>query len=206
MSVAEEAREAKRTIRAAVRTRRAAMTASERAEAKEGLTRELIGLAERFGARSVGCFLSTADEPDTGPFLDWAAARGIEVLLPISQPDRTLRWAAHGGADPIPGLHGIPEPPGERLPASVVAGVDLMLIPACAVDVHGTRLGWGLGYYDRCLAALPQRPPVYAVVFDADLLPAIPRDPHDVPIDGAVTPGGVLGFSAGSGPNTGYDQ
>ncbi|MBL3685938.1 5-formyltetrahydrofolate cyclo-ligase [Leucobacter zeae] len=196
MSDAAAAQEVKRSVRAAVRARRAAMPAERRASAAEALTAVLVEASERLAVRSVTCFISTADEPDTGPFLEWASRRGIEVLLPVSQRDRTLRWAVRGDAPAVPGLHGIPEPPGERLPADAAAGVDLMLVPACAVDRRGTRLGWGLGYYDRCLAALPERPPVYAVVFDEDVLPALPRDPHDVPVTGAATPGGLLRFDA----------
>lgn len=61
------------------------------------------------------------------------------------------------------------------------AAVDLMIVPASAVDHSGVRMGWGLGYFDRALAALSPAPPVFAVVHDDEILPHIPADPRRCP-------------------------
>jgi len=63
-----------------------------------------------------------------------------------------------------------------------------MVIPAAAVDHHGTRLGWGRGYFDKTLGSMENRPPVYAVIFDSELVEEVPRDVHDQPVTGVVTP------------------
>lgn len=181
----------KRELRAAVRERRAAMSAAELAEAHSRLTEQLTKLVQDHSARSISCFLSTAVEPETRGLLTWAQTQGIEVLLPIMtrvDGSPSLTWVSSTGHDAEPAAHGILEPPGERLPTTAVGEVDLMLIPACAIDVQGMRLGWGLGYYDRCLAQLDPRPPAYAVVFDEEVLPEVPSEPHDQPITGWVTP------------------
>lgn len=190
---------AKQRVRAAVRASRAARSRADRRAAAAALSAHLIALVEAAQARRVACYLATEGEPDPELFLQWAAEQGIEVLLPVSLPDHTLAWVLAGQGDPAPGRHGIREPVGPRLPATAAGSADLMLIPACAVDRAGTRLGWGLGYYDRCLAALDPRPPVYAVVHDADLVAALPRDPHDVPVTGVVAPAGVRRFAAKTG-------
>lgn len=184
----------KSRIRAQVRAARQALTAEALAATRAALGARLSALTTELGARSVGCYLPVAGEPDTRDFLDWASTTGVEVLLPSSRADGQLDWVWAGDAAPIPGAFGIPEPVGERLPPQTIAGVDLLLIPACAVDVHGRRLGWGRGYFDRALGALDPRPPVYAVVYENEVLSALPEEPHDVPVAGAVTPQRVLRF------------
>jgi len=39
-----------------------------------------------------------------------------------------------------------------------------------------------------------QRPPVYAVVFDAELVDKVPTERQDEPVDGAVTPSATVTF------------
>lgn len=190
----------KQQLRADVRSSRRALTTDERTAAGRALAGQLSALVESLGARSVACYLALPSEPDTGPFLTWAAETGIEVLLPKSLEGFRLGWIRQAGAATEEGAHGIREPIGELLPRDAVSQVDLMLIPAAAVDEHGMRLGWGLGYYDRCLASLSRTPPVFAIVHDADLLTEVPAEAHDSPVDGVVTPSGVRRFrTAGEG-------
>ena len=80
------------------------------------------------------------------------------------------------------------------LGALAIETVDLMLIPAAAVDRRGNRLGWGRGYFDRALASMTRRPAVFAVVFDHEVLEHLPTEPHDVPLTGVVTPRRTLLF------------
>lgn len=164
------------------------MSEADRAAARASLTRRLVDLVTACGARTVTCYVPLPTEPDTSGFLSWAHEHGVEVLLPVSLPRRALAWARYDGSLLREGKHGISEPAGDRLDIRAAEGADLMLIPACSVDAHGTRLGWGLGYYDRCLEQLQPRPPVYAVVFAEDLTAELPRERHDVPVDGVVTP------------------
>ena len=62
----------KRALRAELRERRRIRTASERQRATDGFTERLSALTERLGARSVSCYLSAADEPNTRPYVNWA--------------------------------------------------------------------------------------------------------------------------------------
>lgn len=187
---------AKRRVRAEVQARRRSLTHEDLAVARAGLTRRLIELVESSGARLVTCYASLPDEPGTAGFIEWAEDRGVAVLLPATRPGASMEWIRPGGGF-ISGPFGIPEPVGTPATPAELAGIDLMLIPACAIDRRGVRLGWGGGYFDRYLARLDPRPPIYAVVFDDDILPELPREPHDVPVDGAVTPSAIHRFRAG---------
>lgn len=182
------ARDAKSILRAEIRRSRRARLAAERESATAGLTANLIALVRHRSPALVGCYLSGADEPNTRPFLSWAAANGVEVLVPVSRRDGLLDWVhARGGTEEV-GLFGISEMVGDVVPASVFQSVDLLLIPAAAIDRSGMRMGWGRGYFDRALASLAEQPPVFAVVFDDELRDAVPSETHDRPVDGVVTP------------------
>lgn len=184
----------KRAIRAEFRERRRSMTALERERGSELLTAQLQSLIATIKPTSVSCYLPTQDEPDTRPFIRWAHDAGIRVLLPISRDDGLLDWVASDGSETEPGLFGIPEARGELLSPLAVNDVDLMLIPACAVDARGKRLGWGRGYFDKTLGSMGNRPPVFAVVHDFEIVDDVPRDLHDQPVDGVVTPERVVRF------------
>lgn len=188
----------KRSVRAAVRTARRGRSDEDRLRARDGLALRLSELVTAAGARTVTCYAALPDEPDTGGFLEWAAAQDLSVLLPATRPNGAMDWIRAGGGF-ASGPLGIPEPIGTPATPAELAGIDLMLVPACAVDRSGTRLGWGGGYFDRFLARLDPRPPVHAVVFDEDLLPRLPREIHDVPVDGAVTPERLLRFAGRPG-------
>lgn len=181
--------DAKRALRADLRERRQQRSEASLAEAAAGVKAQLDALVADTGARSVSCFLSTPSEPGTHEFIRDAVARGIRVLLPITRADGLLDWAvADPDGDIAEGLFGTPEPIGEVLSPLAVNDVDLLIVPAAAVDRGGMRLGWGRGYFDKTIGSMEHCPPVYAVVFDSEILDDVPRDLHDQPVTGAVTP------------------
>lgn len=188
--------DAKRAMRAELRERRQQRTDAAREAAANGVKAQLDALIARTGAGSVSCYLSTPTEPGTHAFIRDAVARGIRVLLPITRVDGLLDWAV---ADPegelAEGLFGVPEPVGGVLSPLAVNDVDLLIIPAAAVDRSGMRLGWGRGYFDKTIGSMAACPPVYAVVFDTELVDEVPRDVHDQPVTGIVTPTQTLDFA-----------
>jgi 5-formyltetrahydrofolate cyclo-ligase len=93
------------------------------------------------------------------------------------------------------GLGRMPEPDISAHDTVTSLAVDVVICPAAAVDDTGTRLGWGGGYYDRFLVDLPADTPVFALVFDDDVASGLPREAHDVPVTGVVTPSGWRRFS-----------
>jgi 5-formyltetrahydrofolate cyclo-ligase len=184
----------KRALRAELRERRRIRTSAQQASDRAGLTQHLIELATRVGARTLAAYLSLPEEPDTRPFLRWTAEQGIRVLLPISRDDGLLDWAPYDGADEDTDVLGMPAPTSELLAPSAINDVDLILVPAAAVDRTGMRMGWGRGYFDKTLGSMENCPPVYAVIFDDELVEAVPRERHDMPVGGVVTPAGIVTF------------
>ncbi|GGA62549.1 5-formyltetrahydrofolate cyclo-ligase [Pseudoclavibacter endophyticus] len=198
----------KSAIRAEVRRRRRARPQAERDAADAAIARHGLELASELRAESVALYLSTPTEPGTRGLIAALDNEGIRVLLPRPTLDGGLEWVCSGGGELMtPGL-GTPEPIGAALAGDPLGDADLVFTPASAVDRHGGRLGWGGGYYDRALVGIrpvdavaggtePVRAPIVTIVFDDDVLDSVPTEPHDVPIDGVLTPSGLLRFAPG---------
>ena len=187
---------AKRALRAELRERRQLLSESQRDAAASEIGARLDALVDALDARSISCFLSTTTEPGTREFVNRAVRRGIRVLLPITRADGLLDWAVATDDDQVTeGLFGLPEPTGEVLGPIAVNDVDLMIVPAAAVDRSGMRMGWGRGYFDKTIGSMEKCPPVYAVIYDSEILDSLPREVHDQPVNGVVTPTQTLNLS-----------
>jgi 5-formyltetrahydrofolate cyclo-ligase len=189
-----DAEHQKRALRAELRERRHNLTSSEHEHASAGLTQNLQSLALGLSARSIACYLSAPTEPDTRPFLRWARSEDIRVLFPVSREDGLLDWTVGEKGVELVGLFGMPEPSGELLSPLAINDVDLILVPAAAIGRDGMRMGWGKGYFDKTLGSMEKCPPVYAVVYDSELVDEVPRERHDHPVDGVVTPDRIIEF------------
>jgi 5-formyltetrahydrofolate cyclo-ligase len=88
------------------------------------------------------------------------------------------------------------EPGGARLGVDAVADVDVVLAPGLAVGADGTRMGFGGGCYDRALALVDPSTPVAVLLYDDEVLDAVPREEHDRPVTMVVTPERVVRFGA----------
>jgi 5-formyltetrahydrofolate cyclo-ligase len=65
----------------------------------------------------------------------------------------------------------------------------VVLVPAVAVDRSGNRLGRGGGSYDRVLARVGEQVPVIALLYDTELVEAVPVQPHDQVVRAVARPG-----------------
>lgn len=164
----------------------------DRAEA-EGLARQIRALASSMGEVTLpALFVPTPLEPDMSLALGLFPRALLPVLLdeagaPLGGP----RWGLWEAGRALVTLGRPPvQPDGEVLGAESLKEADLIIIPALAASADGTRLGQGGGWYDRALTHRSPGVPVVAAIFDDEVLEAgiIPAEPHDVPIDGIVTP------------------
>lgn len=184
----------KRALRAELRERRQNLTSSERESATAGLTQNLQSIVLDLSARSISCYLSGQNEPNTRPFLTWAESEGLRILFPISREDGLLDWTVGETQEEFEGVAGMPEAVGTLLGPIAINDVDLIIVPAAAVDATGLRMGWGRGYYDKTLGSMQKCPPVYAVVYDSEFVDDVPREVHDQPVNGLVTPTRIIAF------------
>lgn len=77
---------------------------------------------------------------------------------------------------------------------------DLVVAPLAAFSSAGQRIGYGKGHYDRALAKLKAqgRLPAYlGLAFDEQGVPPFEDEPHDIRLDGVLTPSGLQFFPHG---------
>jgi 5-formyltetrahydrofolate cyclo-ligase len=114
--------------------------------------------------------------------------RGALTALPVVVAPKTplafREW--HPGVALAKGPLGIPYPldSAQLIP-------DHVLLPMNGWDERGYRLGYGAGYFDRTLAALPRRPLVIGVSYEMARMPTIHPQAWDIPVDWLVTERGV---------------
>lgn len=181
----EELRRAARRIRDAVGRVEARAAADRAAE-------HLVSLPRLLGARRVALFASVGSELDAGPAARLLRARGVELAYPrvLRRPHR-LEFHLVGGEEELaPGAFGIPEPAADA-PVAPVHTIDAFVVPGLAFDRSGARVGWGRGYYDRTLAAAPDRLRI-GYCFDCQLVPEVPRHRDDLLMHVIVTESGAL--------------
>lgn len=180
----------KGAIRASILQRRADRSDDDRAAAAVAIAAHLAA-ATFAQVPMVAAYLSMGAEPGTGPLIKMLRERGTEVIVPITTADGTLDWVR---LEPDVSLTrsalGVPEPEGPRLGADAIADAGLVIVPALAVDQAGWRLGRGAGYFDRALPLAGG--PICALVYADELLPALPHERHDVPVDLVVTEAGIF--------------
>ncbi|MEY3561444.1 MAG: hypothetical protein RL068_596 [Actinomycetota bacterium] len=140
------------------------------------------------GAESIASYAANSSEPDTTDFNQWCLSLGKRLLLPRVIGEN-LEFASGTLST---GSFGLMEPEGDAQP---LGSVDLILLPALAVDRTGVRLGKGKGFYDRALRSISGIP-LYAVVFDSEIFAELPYEPHDKKVTGAITPTAIHHFQA----------
>lgn len=162
------------------------------------LSERALQLRELAQARTVAAYVSIGREPSTRALLDRLREAGVRVLLPVLLPDNDLDWAVYEGPERlVKAGRGLLEPAGPRLGPEAVTGAGAVFLPGLAVDRRGLRLGRGGGSYDRVLARLERAgatPALVVLLYDGEVLEEVPVDPHDRPVQAAVTPSGVHRF------------
>ncbi|OYV33280.1 MAG: 5-formyltetrahydrofolate cyclo-ligase, partial [Acidocella sp. 20-61-6] len=130
----------------------------------------------------VAGFWPLPGEIDILPLLHALARTGQRLCLPVTpprgQPLSFRRWQP--GAALLPGRFGTQHPDGDTLVP------DFLLVPLLAFDAAGNRLGYGGGYYDRTLAALPGAFRL-GCAFGAQEMPQVPVGATDLPMHAVAT-------------------
>ena len=136
---------------------------------------------------AVSGFWPLGDEIDIRPLLIALHDRGHPVTLPVTarrgEPLTFRRWR--------PGDALVPERFGTMRPVGDIMVPDMLLIPLLAFDASGGRLGYGGGFYDRTLAALPGRFRL-GCAFAAQQVDEVPVGPYDIRLDAVATENGII--------------
>ncbi|ENT0548573.1 5-formyltetrahydrofolate cyclo-ligase [Neisseria gonorrhoeae] len=187
----------KRALRRELRGRRSQMGRDVRAAAVK-INRLLKRYIKR--GRKIGVYWPMGKELRLGGFVRAAQKRGAKLYLPYIEPHTRRMWFTpypergmererkRGRAK----LH-VPQFAGRKIR---VHGLSVLLVPLVGIDREGYRLGQAGGYYDATLSAMKYRlqAKTVGVGFACQLVDRLPREAHDLPLDGFVSEAGILCF------------
>lgn len=179
----------KKTIRAEMRARLAAMSEAERHVASGAACARLAGLGTFRTASVVMLYMPLATEVDTTSLAIRCFQLGKTVAVPrVNWERRDMNAVEVSSFDDHfmeTDEHGLRTPKeGQLLPPSAI---DLVIVPGLAFDSQGNRLGRGGGYYDRFLSRLRRAATAVGLGFDFQVIDQAPVDDRDVSVNTVVT-------------------
>lgn len=180
---------AKRQLRTRMRSLRQALPAHSISQRSRRIVERIIDLPLYRSARSVALYAPMVGrgEVELREIDVHARSEGKRVYYPFIDVDSSGQTNA--GFRLVESLddlaergHAFAEPP-LVAPEAGPGEIDMIIVPALAVDADGHRLGQGSGFYDRVVPRY--RPPAIAVavVYDFQRLAELPTLPHDVRCD-----------------------
>ena len=142
----------------------------------------------------LGAYWPQGSEIDPWPTVERLVQTGARLALPAAlNSDSPLAFRRYAPSDDlVPDAFGIPSPP----PQAQAVDPDLIICPLLAFDLRGHRLGQGAGHYDRTVAALRLRQPVFllGLGFAGQEVDRVPTGSHDMPLDAILTENGYIDF------------
>ena len=176
-------------VRTEMLERRMAQSPEAVRRASEVVVRRLLTLPELAGSLRIGAYLGIRGEVDPSALLH---GERLEVALPVTTAGEPLRFVVPAG--PLEeGPYGIRQP-GEGTEVTPL-DLDVVVVPAVAVDRAGHRVGHGAGCYARTVADRRKHtpPPVLSGGGHSfQMVEHLDARSWDVPLDLVVTEAGVI--------------
>ncbi|ESX12107.1 5-formyltetrahydrofolate cyclo-ligase [Mesorhizobium sp. M1060] len=163
---------------------RLAVSADARVAMSRAITEGLDAAIGDIAGRMVSLYWPFRGEPDLRSWMASINQRGGRTALPIViEKGQPLIFRAYVPGDRLEkGVWNIPIP-AEGDPVLP----DIVISPIVGIDPRNYRLGYGGGFFDRTLAAMPFKPLVIGVGYELQRIPTIYPQPHDIPMDQLVT-------------------
>ena len=176
---------AKRQIRREIEAKRQALESQWQAVASSKIVEHFQMLEAFPPAETIALYKAIGGEVDLDVLFSICWKAGKRTCIPIFNANAKIYEMAEVSAETqySTGHYGIREPLSPTL--CPMHQIDLIAVPGVAFDRTGNRLGRGGGYYDRLLDGFSGVSA--AVAFDFQILPEIPVELHDKPVNTLVT-------------------
>jgi 5-formyltetrahydrofolate cyclo-ligase len=188
-------RRVKTELRKRMRGLRKALPERACIEKSQRIVQSLACLEPIAKANTVALFWPMQDrhEVDLRPLHGLLQNRGARVAFPAMEVEAGAMSFRFVTDLETMGEHvlGLREPFHEH-PAAAFDELDVIVVPALAIDPRGHRIGYGGGYYDRALPRFAPRATAVGVAFDFQLVVEVPDTPTDAAVGWIVTDARVL--------------
>ena len=176
----------KESLRKKIKDERDRLSKRDVRDRSKLIIENLFLLPEFFRADTIHTYVSSKNnEVDTHELIRTLLKQKKRVVAPIA--DKVTKQMRHSEIFSLSELgtaaYGILEPRIYRPVA--VADMNVIIVPALAVDRKGNRLGFGAGFYDRFLHDVNL--PTVALAYDFLVLNDVPSETTDVPVSFIVT-------------------
>ena len=180
--------EDKAAVRLAVSKLRDGLTASEIEKRSAVIVKTVMTVPGWQEAEVIALYASFRSEVRTGSLASVAWELGKIVCFPrVKQLGGEFIFQRIQQLDQLtPGTWGIPEPP-QSADVVEIEAIDVIVVPGLAFDHERARLGYGGGYYDRALVRLRPDALKVGLAFEAQIVPTLSTQPHDIEMDCVVT-------------------
>lgn len=176
----------KRTLRESMTEARRRFPLQARVAAAHSVAARVTALDAFRNARTIGLYASLGSEVDTTEIARAALASGKQTLYPrLRSGELAMEFAPSTPEALRPGPLRALEPAAESESIDP-SEIDLILVPGLAFDGLGNRLGRGQGYYDATLARLGHALRL-GIAYDFQIVPDVPHEQHDAPVDAIAT-------------------
>ncbi len=176
----------KAALREQFKEKRASLSKSEVRERSKLILENLLSLPDFFMHDVVHTYVSSKNnEVDTHELIRVLVKQKKRVVVPVSDPKTKLMRHSElfSLGELIGGAYGILEPRMVRpVPA---ADLQVVVVPAMAVDREGNRVGFGAGFYDRFLHDIGLT--TIALAYDFQVVEKVPAEITDVRVSYIVT-------------------
>lgn len=174
------------TLREHLKMERQTLSKQVVRERSKLIVEQLLSLPEFFRSDVVHTYISSKNnEVDTHELIRILLKQKKRVVVPIA--DKATKTMKHSElfslGELVGGAYGILEPRMYR-PVSP-SELQVVVVPALAVDRNGNRLGFGAGFYDRFLQEI--KAPKIALAYDFQIVDEVPRENTDVPVSFVIT-------------------
>lgn len=179
-------------VRRSVAERMARMTEQDRQAESRSICRRILEHLPN-DVTTVAAYYPMKTEVDIVPLLEEFLQKGIAIYLPRTEGKSFQFRKINSLKNLEPGPFRILEPTVDDDVFDVHTPI-LALVPGCAFDGAGNRLGRGNGGYDRWLADIRKQGTActaWGICFDAQMINTVPMEAHDQPLDAIVTPRGL---------------
>lgn len=185
----------KSAVRSTILAKRRSLTYDEIHHASQEACERLISTSLWQESEHIAFYIAHDGEIDPTPLLDLAISQNKMCYLPALATNdlKHLVMVRYELEDIlIKNRYGIPEPLQHEHKIIAPENLELVLVPLVAFDTTGTRLGMGVGYYDRTFAFLNEpnqtrHPQLVGFAYDFQQQDHLERDAWDVRLDWIVT-------------------